>query len=148
ALVLAVLAVTAVGVITDRADRAMAIEANRMLGGDAVVRGDAPIGASIEQAAAGLQRTHTVELNTMIGVGDGKDARLRLGDLRALDEGFPLRGTFRIVAADGVERDAAAVPARGTAWLSRAGADALGAGIGDRVTLGELQLTLSALVVA
>ncbi|MGY0799499.1 ABC transporter permease [Lysobacter sp. A286] len=148
ALVLAVLAVTAVGFITDRADRAMAIEANRMLGGDAVVRGDAPIGAAIEQAAAGLQRTHTVELNTMIGVGDGNDARLRLGDLRALGDGFPLRGTFRIVAADGIERDAAAVPARGTVWLSRAGANILDAGIGDRVSLGELQLTLSALVVA
>ena len=38
ALVLAVLAVTAVGFVTDRAERALAIEANRLLGGDAVVR--------------------------------------------------------------------------------------------------------------
>ena len=43
ALVLAVVAVTAVGFVTDRAERALAIEANRLLGGDVVVRGDAPL---------------------------------------------------------------------------------------------------------
>ena len=35
ALVLAVVAVTAVGFVTDRAERALALEANRLLGGDA-----------------------------------------------------------------------------------------------------------------
>ena len=39
---LAVIAVTAVGFITDRAERALSIEANRLMGGDAVVRGDKP----------------------------------------------------------------------------------------------------------
>src|SRR3546814_4068382 len=53
ALSLAVVAVTAIGFVTDRAERALAIEANRLLGGDAVVRGDQPI--------AGLQigRAHS-----------------------------------------------------------------------------------------
>ncbi|HUH89322.1 MAG TPA: FtsX-like permease family protein, partial [Lysobacter sp.] len=150
ALVLAVLAVTAVGFVTDRAERALAIEANRLLGGDAVVRGDAPIGAVLEQAAraTGLQRADTVELNTMISVGEGSNARLQLGDLRALGDGFPLRGAFRIVGSDGIEHDAAGVPAPGTAWLSRAGADTLDARIGDTLGIGESRLTLAALVVA
>ena len=39
ALVLAVVAVTSVGFVTDRAERALAMEANRLLGGDALVRG-------------------------------------------------------------------------------------------------------------
>ncbi len=58
---LAVVAVTAVGFVTDRAERALAIEANRLLGGDAVVRGDAPIAGAIRDAASapGLQRTET-----------------------------------------------------------------------------------------
>ena len=38
ALLLAVFAVTAIGFVTDRAERALALEANRLLGGDAVVR--------------------------------------------------------------------------------------------------------------
>ncbi|HRN62321.1 MAG TPA: FtsX-like permease family protein, partial [Luteimonas sp.] len=148
ALVLAVVAVTAVGFVTDRAGRALAMEANRLLGGDALVRGDAPIAGVIDEAAnaPGLRRTQTVELDSMIRVGSGSDAQLRLGDLRALGEGFPLRGVFRIVGADGVEREAAAVPEPGTLWLSRAGADTLGARIGDSVGIGTRELRLAALV--
>ncbi len=103
ALVLAVTAVTAVGFVTDRAGRALAIEANRLLGGDAVVRGDAPIGGAILAAAQapGLQRTEVAELPTMIRLGRGDTAKLKLGELRALGAGFPLRGSFRIVDGTG-----------------------------------------------
>ncbi|HRN60361.1 MAG TPA: hypothetical protein PLI44_09015, partial [Chiayiivirga sp.] len=44
ALALAVMAVTAVSFITERAERALALEANRLLGGDAVLRADEAIG--------------------------------------------------------------------------------------------------------
>ncbi|SKA05380.1 ABC transporter permease [Novilysobacter spongiicola] len=150
ALVLAVLAVTAVGFVTDRAERALAIEANRLLGGDAVIRGDTPVDEAIIAAASEqrLQSTRTTELNTMITVGQGPDARLRLGDLRALGEGFPLRGAFVVAGADGIEATAGAVPAPGTAWLSRAGAQALDAAVGDEVGIGDSRLTLAALVVS
>ena len=148
ALVLAVIAVTAVGFVTDRAERALGIEANRLLGGDAVLRGDAPIEGRLREAAdaPGLRRTETVELDSMIRVGEGESAELRLGELRALSDGFPLRGVFRIVGADGVERDANGIPAPGTVWLSRAGANTLGARIGDLVGIGESKLRLAALV--
>ena len=148
ALVLAVVAVTSVGFVTDRAGRALAMEANRLLGGDALVRGDAPITGAIDEAAdaPGLRRTQTVELDSMIRVGTGGDAQLRLGDLRALGEGFPLRGSFRIADAQGTEREAAAVPEPGTLWLSRAGADTLGARIGDSVGIGTREFRLAALV--
>lgn len=148
ALVLAVVAVTAVGFVTDRAGRALAIEANRLLGGDAVLRGDAPIEGAARTAAAapGLRQADTVELDSMIRVGAGESAQLRLGELRALGEGFPLRGTFRIADGDGVERDAGAVPAPGTVWMGRGGADTLGARIGDTVGIGTASLRLAAIV--
>lgn len=148
ALTLAVVAVTAVGFVTDRADRALVIEANKLLGGDAVVRGDAPITGAVRAAAnaPGLRRTETVELDSMIRVGDGADATLKLGELRALGDGFPLRGSFRIVGADRSERDAEALPQPGTVWMSRAGADTLGAALGDTVTIGDSKLRLVALV--
>lgn len=148
ALVLAVVAVTSVGFITDRAERALAIEANRLLGGDAVVRGDAPITGAISSAsrAAGLRRTQTVDLPSMIRVGSGDSAGLRLGELRALGAGFPLRGSFRILDAQG-ERDAAGIPQPGTLWMSRAGADTLRARVGDDIAIGTAQLRLAALVV-
>ncbi len=147
ALVLAVIAVTSVGFVTDRAARALAIEANRLLGGDAVVRGDAPIVGKILEASkrSGLRRAETVELPSMIRVGGGDTARLRLGELRALGEGFPLRGEFRIVDAKG-ERNISGGPAPGTLWLSRGGADALGAKRGDVIGIGSAELRLAAVV--
>ncbi|HEX5757206.1 MAG TPA: FtsX-like permease family protein [Arenimonas sp.] len=143
ALVLSVLAVGSVGMLTERAERALAMEANRLLGGDAVLRGDAPLPDAHRQRAAelGLQQAETLQFPSMIRAAEN----LRLGEIRALGEGFPLRGSFRVRDATG-ERVADAVPEPGTAWLSRAGAEALGVGIGDRVGVGELQLRISALV--
>lgn len=147
ALVLAVVAVSAVGFVTDRAERMLAGEANRLLGGDAVVRGDAPIAGRIREAAnlGGLKRTETVEMPTMVRVGSGEAARLKLGELRALGEGFPLRGGFRIRDGRG-ERDVVGGPATGTVWLSRAGADQLDAKPGDAIGIGEREFTLAAVV--
>lgn len=148
ALILAVIAVTAVGFVTDRAERALAIEANRLLGGDAVVRGDAPIAGKLREAAnaPGLKRAETVELSSMVRVGQGEGMRLKLGTLRALGEGFPLRGQFRVQDAQG-ERSVDGGPAPGTVWMSRGGANQLGAKLGDTLYLGTVRLRLSALVV-
>jgi len=148
ALTLAVIAVTAVGFVTDRAERALTIEANRLLGGDAVVRGDAPIVGAVRAAAnaPGLRHAETIEFQSMIRVGPDATERLQLGDVRVLSDGFPLRGNFRVAAADKRERDAGAIPVPGTVWMSRAGADALRASVGDVVSLGESKLRLAALV--
>jgi putative ABC transport system permease protein len=145
ALVLAVCAVSSVGFVTDRAGRALGMEANRLLGGDAVLRGDAPIGEQPRQAAArlGLRSTETLGFPSMLRVGE----TLKLSEIRALAEGFPLRGSFRVTEGrDSVGTVADAIPAPGTVWLSRAGAEALGARIGDEVRVGELGLRLQALV--
>jgi len=148
-LILAVLAVSVVSFVTDRAQRALALEANRLLGGDAMVRGDAPLEDALFQRAQELELhySQTMEFNSMLRVGNGPQAQVHLGELRALGEGFPLRGRFRIVDASHSEHDAPSVPAPGTIWLSRQGADTLGASIGDTIHLGNAALTLTALVV-
>ncbi len=146
AIVLAVMAVTSVGFVTDRAERALALEANRLLGGDTVLRADEAITGAVRDAAAapGLRQTETLSFPSMIRAGDA----LRLGELKALGEGFPLRGSFRLAdPASGGDRDAGGIPAPGTLWLSRAGADALGAQVGDRIGIGDSELELAALVV-
>ncbi|KAA2284455.1 ABC transporter permease [Arenimonas fontis] len=145
ALVLAVTAVCSVGFVTDRAERALALEANRLLGGDAVLRADAPIVGALREAASapGLRAAETVGFPSMVRAGEA----LRLGELRALGEGFPLRGQFVLRDAAGREAPAPGVPAPGTVWLSRAGADTLGARIGDRIGVGLREFELAALVV-
>ena len=146
ALVLAVMAVTSVSFITDRAERALALEANRLLGGDAVVRADSPIEGALREAAAapGLQQTETLSFPSMVRAGEA----LRLGEMKAMGEAFPLRGRFLLLdPATGGERVAEGIPAPGTLWLSRAGADLLGAKPGDAIGVGNIELTLAALVV-
>ncbi|KGQ19614.1 putative ABC transporter, permease protein [Lysobacter dokdonensis DS-58] len=145
ALVLAVVAITSVGFVTDRAGRALAQEANRLLGGDAVVRSDSPITGAVRTAAnaPGLQHADTLDMRSMVRVGE----QLQLGELRAIDGSFPLRGTFRIVdRIGGPERDARGGPASGNAWMSVAGAQTLDAKVGDTLSVGDARFTLVALV--
>ena len=87
ALVLAVVAVTAVGFVTDRATRALSLEANRLLGGDAVLRADGPIPEPLRQAANDrrLQHSEIWTFNSMLRAGDA----LKLGEVRALGPGYP-----------------------------------------------------------
>jgi putative ABC transport system permease protein len=145
ALVLAVMSVTAVGFLTDRAERALALEANRLLGGDAVLRADTPITAAMRAnaAAPGLRQTETRSFPSMVGAGDV----LKLGEIRAIGPGFPLRGRFVIQQQrGGAESVAASIPQPGTLWMSRAGAEAMSAAIGDPIRIGSSTLRLSALV--
>lgn len=144
ALTLAVLAVTAVGFVTDRATRALALEANRLLGGDAVLRSDNEIAPELRAFADDprLQRSEVRSFNSMLRAGAG----LRLGEVRALGADYPLRGQYRLIDAEGAERSHRGAPPTGSAWLSRAGADALGVRIGDTVSLGAREFKLVALV--
>ena len=143
ALALAVMAVTAVSFITERAERALALEANRLLGGDAVLRADESIGELPRKLARelDLRQTETWSFRSMLRAGDS----LSLSEVRALGEGFPLRGRYRIDAGDG-EHDAAGLPAPGSAWLTRAGAQILDVAVGDTVRLGQSELRIAALV--
>ena len=145
ALVLAVVAITSVGFVTERAERALAQEANRLLGGDVALRGDTPIDKTIRDAAnaPGLRHADTLEFRSMLRVGEA----LQLGELRALDGHYPLRGEFRLVdRIGGPERGVQGGPARGTAWMSVAGAQTLNAKAGDTIRIGDADFRLAALI--
>jgi len=144
ALVLAVMSVTAVGFLTDRAQRALSLEANRLLGGDAVLRADEPIGGALRAAAnaPGLRHSDSLSLRSMIGVGE----QVKLGQLRAVEAGFPLRGRVLLERRPGVPESARAIPARGHAWINAAGAQELSARVGDLVSVGESNLRIEAIV--
>lgn len=143
ALALAVMAVTAVSFVTERAERALALEANRLLGGDVVLRADEAIGEAPRQLARdlGLRQTETWSFRSMLRAGEG----LSLSEVRALGEGFPLRGRYRIDDGTG-EHDNVELPAPGTVWLTRAGAQVLDVAVGDIVRLGRSELRVAALV--
>jgi len=133
-----------VSFITDRADRALSLEANRLLGGDAVLRADTRLPEAPRELAdrLGLRRTESWSFPSMVRASKG----LKLAEIRALGQGFPLRGSFRLLGADGAERVVNEAPSAGTLWISRAGAEALQVKMGDRLRLGQSEFVLQALV--
>ena len=72
ALVLAVMAVTAVGLITDRAELGLRQEANRLLGGDAALRADTPISPAVAASADKLKLkvAQTATFPSMVQAGE------------------------------------------------------------------------------
>jgi putative ABC transport system permease protein len=143
ALVLAVMAVTAVGFITDRAELGLQQEANRLLGGDAALRADTPIEASIDVSAKklGLLVAKTASFPSMVQT----NASIMLADIKAVDNFYPLRGKFEIQNASNSKNTIIqGGPASGTLWLSSDAARKLNATIGQTINVGELALIYSA----
>jgi putative ABC transport system permease protein len=142
ALMLAVLAVTAVGMITDRAETALQQQANRLVGGDAALRADTPIAAGIPKRAEalGLRQAQTASFPSMVQSGEA----VTLADIRAIDSQFPLRGEFELQTADGRIRLQQGGPVAGSLWLSADAARKLHVQIGQRIGVGNLQLRYAA----
>src|SRR5690606_31649332 len=90
ALILAVSAVTAVGFLADRLDRALQRDSGQLLGGDLAIDADAPIPPEFLQEAAErrLQTVQTLQFPSMASSGDNT----QLVALKAVTDLYPLRG--------------------------------------------------------
>ncbi len=145
AIVVAVASISAVGFFTDRIGQILALQANELLGGDLVIASSQPLPETVLQnnRAAGLKQTNTVEFPSMVLAGE----RHELAAIKAVGEGYPLRGSVRIAsqlfAPDEVTQG---IPERGTVWLESRLLSALAVNVGDTITLGELSFTVSALI--
>lgn len=143
ALVIAVGALTAVGFLTDRVTRALAQEANQLLGADLLLISDHPWTAEYLQAPVGLQMAQTQTFPSMVSRGDAA----QLAEIKAVSAGYPLRGRLHITDDPlQPERDANGIPAPGTAWLDSRLATTLGVQVGDAVQVGERSLQVAALL--
>jgi putative ABC transport system permease protein len=145
AVALAVAAMATVGLFSDRMRLALEREANRLLGADLVVRWTRPVPADLvrEAKSRGLATVGTLAFRSMVVRG----AESLLGEITAVEPGYPLRGTTRIAlhrgATDEVPR---AIPVSGTVWADERLFSQLGARIGDRIALGEKTFTLAAVL--
>ncbi|WP_119157123.1 ABC transporter permease [Caldimonas tepidiphila] len=149
AVMLAVASLTAVGFFADRLKNGLARDAAQLLGGDAVVAADQPPPPQLaEQAAAlGLRSTRTAVFPSMARAPDDKGGATRLVAVKAVAEGYPLRGTLSVVRAPGAaEERVAHGPAPGSVWADAAVLDALGLAIGDALLLGDASLRIAATI--
>ena len=150
AVTLAVAALTAVGFFADRLQGGLQRDARQLIGGDAVVSSDnKPPAAFEEQARAlGLQTVSTLGFPTMGRSGDAQGGASRLVALKAVPEGYPLRGSMKVAAQPGEEgvltRE---IPAPGEAWVDAPLLAALDLKMGDALLLGDSSFRVTRIIV-
>ena len=145
ALLIAVASVTTVGFFADRVQKALDRQANELLGGDLAVIGDKPLPAEFEQAAvaAKLDMARTRTFPSMVSRGD----KVNLAEMKAVSDGFPLRGRIRVVDKAGdPEREVAGGPARGTVWVGLPLVGRLDLALGDELQVGRAKLKVAAII--
>lgn len=146
ALAIAVAGVTTVGFFSDRVARTLDREANQLLGADLVITADHKIPAQFAEGAARplLQSAMAVSFPSMAVRGEAT----QLVNVKAVSEGYPLRGKLRIVlAVSATEQETSAIPAPGTVWVAPRLLDMLGLKQGDKVELGASEFIVAASII-
>jgi putative ABC transport system permease protein len=149
AVTLAVGALTAVGFFADRLERSLARDARQLLGGDAIVSSDRPTPQAFldEARARGLQVATTTGFPSMGRASDDKGGASKLVAVKAVSDGYPLRGRLKLRnTPDAPERDGAGAPEPGTAWVDASLLSALQLKMGDTLLLGDAALKIARIV--
>jgi putative ABC transport system permease protein len=150
AVTLAVAALTAVGFFADRLQNGLARDARALIGGDAVISSDNPTPPAFEERARalGLSTAQTLGFPTMGRARDEDGGAARLVALKAVGEGYPLRGSLRVAEGplqpDAPTRD---IPAPGTAWVDAALLVALDLQMGQPLLLGDASFSIARVIV-
>jgi putative ABC transport system permease protein len=153
ALIVAVAALTSVSFFIDRMRAGLDRDAHQLLGADLLVNADDPVRAEWRQEAArrGLLLADTVTFPSMAQAGEGDDSMAQLSSIKAVSNGYPLRGQLTISqdpeAAAGARGAATrAVPQAGTVWVDPNLLPALRAKVGDTIVLGNSQFRIAQLI--
>ena len=143
ALMVAVASVTTVRFFADRVQQSLSNEANQLLGADLVLAWDRPIQESFEEQAKrlGLRVTRTLRFPSMVLHADVG----QLTEIKAVAQGYPLRGRLRAVTQDGLS-ETAVLPERGSVWIDPRLASRLGFKAGDPLELGNAHFRISAVI--
>ena len=147
ALVLAVTSVTGIALFTDRLERALMLESANMLAADRVLHTREPAPAAIDAEAVrrGFRTAGTLSFTSMAFSDNGN----MLVAAKAVSDAYPLRGEV-ITTRRPFTRGAPVAhgPPPGEAWLESRALPALGVEVGDRVFVGETELTVGAVIIA
>lgn len=145
ALVIAVASLSSVSFFSDRLSRALAREAHQLLGGDLLLLADHAWDESYRAEAErlGLRVIGSASFPSMTAANGAS----HLADIKAVEPGYPLRGSLRIAPAlNRSDAETQETPARGEVWLDERLAAALEAKVGDVVQLGNARLAVSAVL--
>ena len=153
--VLAVAALSAVGFFSDRLQAGLWRDARQLIGGDAVVVSDKPSAENFLQKATelGLKINLTLSFPSMARADDAQGGETKLVALKAVSEGYPLRGQLTLLSNSGSDASGKPtsqvtrqVPTSGQAWVDPAMLDVLNLKLGDKLWLGDKSFQISALI--
>ncbi len=153
--VLAVSALSAVGFFSDRLQAGLWRDARQLIGGDAVVVSDKPTAENFLQKAQqlGLKTNATLSFPSMARADDAQGGETKLVALKAVSEGYPLRGQLTLLSVEGASpsdnsksQATRQVPSSGQAWVDPALLDVLNIKFGDKLWLGDKAFQISALI--
>ena len=147
ALIVAVGAVSSVGFLVDRMNRALVRDASELLGADLVVRSDYPMQAQWREQAnkLGVAMADTVTFPSMVSSGVGATEESRLAAIKAVSATYPLRGRVSIKADQEVQL-AKSNPKRGTVWVDEGLLLAKSLKLGDKLRVGESEFVIAAMI--
>ncbi len=150
AVTLAVAALTAVGFFADRLQGGLQRDARQLLGGDVVLSTDNPVSAAIldKAQALGLRSTTTISFPTMARATDAQGGASRLVALKAVPQGYPLRGSLTVAQTAGAAgAPTREVPAPGEVWVDAPLLESLNLQVGDTLLLGDAHLKIGRIIV-
>ena len=151
-LVVAVAAMTSVGFFVDRLRAGLERDAAQLLGADLVLISDQPIAPErfAEARSLGLSSAETVTFPSMALAGTDAtraEPATQLTSVKAVSDGYPLRGALRTATAPGSpDAVATGLPSPGTVWVDAALLPALGVKVGEAIRLGDRSFTIERLV--
>ncbi|MGC4029129.1 MAG: FtsX-like permease family protein [Steroidobacteraceae bacterium] len=147
ALLIAVGAFTGVGFIVDRIDRAMQLQASEVLGADLRLQSPNPIEGAYDEEARqrGLEAARVTTMLSVVLKGEAT----QLSNVHAVNSRYPLRGRVKVSdQAFGVPQPAHEVPGPGEAWPDSRLVAALGARVGDRITVGAAEFSVTRILIS
>ncbi len=145
ALVVAVTSVTSVSFFADRVRQALTRDAHQLLGGDLLITADHPLDATF--AAEARRRGLAVTTRTRFISMSRHNEATQLTGVKAVADGYPLRGKLRIAPArNAPDTEARGIPPPGSVWIDERLASALNVRVGAHVELGAAGLTVAAIL--
>jgi putative ABC transport system permease protein len=148
AVTLAVAALSAVGFFADRLKGGLQRDARQLLGGDAVIASDNPTPEIFvaKARALGLSMVSTLGFPTMARADDAKGGASKLVALKAVEPGYPLRGSLRMATDTGGEQSTREIPKPGEVWVDAALLESLAIAKGDSLLLGDSRFTVTGVI--